>query len=558
MHGAKAVIRLLEKEGVDCMFGYPGAATIPIYDELLESSVRHVLVRHEQCAAHMADGYARASGRIGVCMATSGPGSTNLVTGVATAYADSSPMLVLTGQVGTSMLGNAAFQEADTFSLMMPITKHNYRVLEPEGIPEAIGRGINIAMTGRKGPVHVDLPVDVIKGQLPDSMLTEEYPMPAPMEDFTRMTEAARALLEAQRPVILAGGGAIWASAGPEVAGLAEMLLAPVITTLMGKGIMPEEHPLCLGMLGMHGRESARNALMESDLVLAVGTRFSDRTIPNPNDLPLSTRIIHIDVDPVEARRNPRTKVALVGDAKQALRGLMRSISRGKGETEWSARVREMRSRCRCELMCEDVPIRPKRAIYELARLIDDDTIITTEVGQNQMWAAHFLKVRHPRQFITSGGMGTMGFGLPAAIGAKMAMPSRKVVDVAGDGSLMMVFQELATAMAEELPVTILLLNNGWLGMVRQWQKLFWGQRYSGTSLGQLPDFVKLAEAYGAGGVRVERPSEIREALVRGMGSDVPFLIDVICDPEDDMLPMIPSGKSSKEMVLGSCVWACE
>ncbi|MEM0449287.1 MAG: biosynthetic-type acetolactate synthase large subunit [Methanomassiliicoccales archaeon] len=558
MKGSKAVLTLLEREGVEVMFGYPGGVVIPIYDDLLNSSIHHVLVRHEQCAAHMADGYARATGRTGVCIATSGPGSTNLVTGVATAYADSSPMLVLTGQVATHLIGTAGFQEADTFSLMMPITKHNFRVLDPKQIPEAIKRGMNIARTGRMGPVHVDLPVDVSNGNVPDELLDQSYPIPAPSEDLSQILEAIRMLMNAERPVMLVGGGAIWSNASPEVVKLAELMLMPVITTVMGKGIIPEEHPLSTGILGMHGRECSRKCLLEADLILAVGTRFSDRTIPHANEIPLTTKIIHVDIDPIEAGKNPRTKVRLVGDAKKALQLIIKGLGKGKHDTPWSKRVQEFKAKCVCRIDDESTPIKPQKAIYELGKVITDDTIITTEVGQNQMWAAHFLKVRHPRQFITSGGMGTMGFGFPASLGAKIAYRERPVIDIAGDGSIQMVFHEFATAVQENLPVMVCVMDNGWLGMVKQWQKLFWGQRYSGTSLHANPDFVKLAEAFGAEGIRVERPSELREAFQKGLRSQVPYLVDIIVDPEEDVLPMVPAGKMSTDVVPGKCNWACK
>ena len=556
MKGSKALLALLEKEGVDVMFGYPGGVVIPIYNEILDSSIHHVLVRHEQCAAHMADGYARATGRPGVCIATSGPGSTNLVTGVATAYADSTPMLVLTGQVATHLIGTAGFQEADTFSLMMPITKHNFRVLDPKQVPEAIKRGMNIARNGRMGPVHVDLPVDVMNGNVPDELMDESYPVPSPAEDFTQMLEAVRMLLNAERPVMLVGGGAVWANAGPEVGRLAEMLLMPVITTVMGKGIIPEEHPLSTGILGMHGREVSRRMLLEADLIVAVGTRFSDRTIPNANEIPMTTRIIHVDIDPIEAGKNPRTKVRLVGDAKKALQQMIRGVGKGKQDTPWAKRLKEFKEKCACDIDINTTPIKPQKVIYELGKLVTDDTIIATEVGQNQMWAAHFLRMRHPRQFITSGGMGTMGFGFPASLGAKIAYRDKPVIDIAGDGSIQMVFHEFATAVQEDLPVMVCVMDNGWLGMVKQWQKLFWDRRYSGTNLRANPDFVKLVKAFGAEGVRVERPSELREAFENGLRSELPFLVDVIVDPEEDVLPMVPAGKTAAEVVPGNCRWA--
>jgi acetolactate synthase-1/2/3 large subunit len=559
LKGSKALLTLLEREGVEVMFGYPGGYTIPIYNDLLDSKIHHVLVRHEQCAAHMADGYARATGKTGVCMSTSGPGATNLVTGVATAYADSSPMLVLTGQVATQFIGNNAFQEADVFSMMMPITKHNFRVLDPKDVPEAIKRGMNIARSGRMGPVHVDLPVDVINGNVPEDLMNQSYPVPAPQEDFTGILEAVKTLMNAERPILFVGGGAIWSNAGPEIAKLSETLMAPVITTIMAKGIIPEEHPMCLGLIGMHGREASRKAFLEADVILAVGTRFSDRSVSNASEVPLSTKIISIDIDPIEAGKSPRTKVRLVGDAKKALQQVIKGLGKyAKTESAWTTRIKEIRKKCGCVIDLPDTPIKPQKVMFELNKIINDQTIVTTEVGQNQMWAAHFLKVRHPRQFITSGGMGTMGFGFPAAIGAKMAFPDRPVFDIAGDGSLLMVVQEFATAVQEQLPVMVVLLNNGWLGMVKQWQKLFWDKRYSGTRLTGNPDFIALVKAFRADGVRVERPTELAEAFKRGLGSDVPFLVDITIDPEEDVLPMLPAGKGSADVVRGRCNWACE
>ncbi|OPY31217.1 MAG: acetolactate synthase catalytic subunit [Methanomassiliicoccales archaeon PtaU1.Bin124] len=556
MKGSKAVLTLLEKQGVDVMFGYPGGVTLPIYDDLLQSSIHHVLVRHEQCAAHMADGFARATGRPGVCLATSGPGATNLVTGVATAYADSSPLMVLTGQVSTSMLGNNAFQEADIFSLMMPITKHNFRVLDPKMLPEAFKKGWNIAINGRMGPVHIDLPVDVLKTELPDALLDEEFPVPAPYEDLHGVLEAVKLLSEAERPMLLVGGGAMWSNASNEVRKLSEMLLAPVATSMMGKGIIPEEHPLALGMVGMHGREIARKAFLECDVMVAIGARFSDRSSGLDSELPESVKIIHIDIDPMEAGKNPRTKVRIIGDAKKVLQQIIRGLGKTKKDTAWSERMKQLRKMCDCDMDINETPIKPQKVIYELSKVLADDAYVCTEVGQNQMWAAHFLRMKNPRHFITSGGLGTMGFGFPASIGVKYAHRDKQVVDIAGDGSLQMVVQEFATAVNEDLPVVVCLMNNGWLGMVRQWQKLFSDKRYSGTNLQRNPDFVMLAKAYGADAIKVERPSELREAFQRAFRSDVPFLVDIHVDPEEDILPMQPGGKSSKEVIHGRCRWA--
>jgi acetolactate synthase I/II/III large subunit len=537
------------------MFGYPGGSTLTLYDDLISSNIRHVLVRHEQCAAHMADGYARATGRIGVCTSTSGPGSTNLVTGVATAYVDSSPMLVLTGQVTTSAIGNQAFQEADSFSLMMPITKHNFRVLTPSEVPEAIRRGVAIAQAGRKGPVHIDLPSDVQKGEVPEAEMTREFHEPAPLEDFHDLPEAVKILRSSERPLLLVGGGIIWADASEEAVRLAEMLMAPVATTIMAKGVIPENHPLSLGIIGMHGKEAARRAFLEADVILAVGTRFSDRSSGAQSELPMTTKLIHIDIDPGEAGKSARTQVRMVGDAKKGLQLLIEGLSVTKGETEWSRRIQEIMRNCSCNIDVPSSPVLPQFAIHELNRSLPGDSIVCTEVGQNQMWAAHFFQAKYPRQFITSGGFGTMGFGFPASLGAKVAFPNKAVIDIAGDGSIQMVSHEFATAVSEDLPVVVCVFNNGWLGMVRQWQKLFNERRYSGTELRDNPDFVKLAQAYGADGVHVERSSELREALQTGISSGLPFLIDIHMDPEEDVLPMIPPGGNPNAVIRGRCTW---
>ena len=558
MKGSKAVLTLLERQGVDVMFGYPGGQALPIYDDLIDSSIHHVLVRHEQCAAHMADGYARSTLKPGVCLATSGPGATNLVTGVATAYADSAPMIVLTGQVPTGMIGNNAFQEADVFSLMMPVTKHNFRLLDVKQIPEAIKRGWGIALNGRMGPVHIDLPSDVMKAQITEAAMEEEFPVPAPFEDLTGILEAVKLLKDAERPMLLVGGGAMWANASQEVMKLAEMLMAPVATTMMGKGIIPEMHPLSMGMIGMHGREIARRAFLECDVMVAIGTRFSDRSSGLPSELPEAVKIIHLDIDPMEAGKNSHTKVRLVGDAKKGLQQMIKGLGRARGDNAWSLRMKQMHEQCECNNDISEMPIKPQKVMYELGKALNEHAYVTTEVGQNQMWAAHLLKIKHSHHFITSGGFGTMGFGFPASLGVKYAHRENQVVNIAGDGSIQMNFHEFATAMNEDLPVMICLMNNGWLGMVKQWQKLFNDKRYSGTDLQLNPDFVALAKAFGAGGIKVERPSEIHEAFMTGLKSDVPILIDIHVDPEEDVLPMQPGGKPSKDVIMGRCKWGKE
>jgi acetolactate synthase-1/2/3 large subunit len=554
MKGSRALLKMLEDKGVETMFGYPGGQVIPIFDEILNSSVRHVLVRHEQCAAHMADGYARASGRHGVCLATSGPGATNLVTGVATAFADSIPMIVLTGQVATRVLGMGAFQEVDAFSLMMPVTKYNYRVLDLQMLPEAISRGWEIAFSGRQGPVHIDLPVDAINSEIDASLLNRKFDPVAVAEDLSNLPYAMSLIGKAQRPLIIAGGGIISSNSSKELIQLAEMIQAPVIMPLMGLGAIPNNHPLSLGSMGMHGRMCTLNALKEADLVIAIGTRFSDRSHSMHNQMSQSCKVIQIDVDRVEFDKHAHTAVNILADAKKAINVIIAQLKQRSAGKAWADRIKEIKKRCSCDFIGDDSdPISPRRVMAEINRILDDDTIITTDVGQNQMWAMHYLKIQRPRQLISSGGFGCMGFGFPAAIGAKVARPDKKVMAITGDGGLLMVIQELATAVAENVPVVICLMNNGWLGMVKQWQKLFWNERYSGTSLHQSnPDFVKLAESFGAKGIRVERSSEIGKAFKEAFASDRVCLVDIHVDQEEAVLPMLPPNPTLP-IIKGKC-----
>ncbi len=538
MKGSKALLQMLEDRGVTDVFGYPGATVIPIYDEFLESGVRHILVRHEQCAAHMADGFARATGRPGVCLATSGPGTTNLVTGIATAYADSVPMIALTGQVGTNFLGAEAFQEVDSYSLMMPVTKHNFRVLDPERLPHAINEGWKICQMGRPGPVHIDMPVDQINSDIDEDLLTKEWGVKEPVTDVSRISDAAMLIKNAARPILLIGGGAI--NASEEIIRLAEFANIPVVTTLMSLGIVPSGHPLNMGPLGMHGRMGALDLFQSSDLIIAIGTKFSDRTY-NPHTMPAENcRVIQIDVDATQFGKSRRPSVDILCDAKRGTKLLLDALRGYKDcHSEWDERYAKLRKRCQCSFDIDTDPIAPQKVMCEINKLLDGDVIVTTDVGQNQMWSMHCLNVRRPRQFITSGSFGTMGFGLPSALGAKVAKPDSKVITIVGDGGLQMVCQELATSVAENIPVTIVLLNNGWLGMVRQWQKLFWDKRYSGTLLKADPDFVKLAESFGAWGIHVDKSSEIGDALKQAMDSDTTCLVDIHTNPEEDICPMI-------------------
>jgi len=553
MKGSRALLKMLEDKGVETMFGYPGGAVIPIYDEILGSSVRHILTRHEQCAAHMADGYARATGRPGVCLATSGPGATNLVTGVGTAYADSIPMIALTGQVGTGSMGLGAFQEVDAFSLMMPVTKYNYRVLDLNQLPFAITQGWKLCQEGRPGPVHIDLPVDQMNAEIDESLLYQDYSPKERFDDLSQIYRAVSWIRESRRPVILAGGGAISSGCSEEVIKLAELIGAPVVTPLMGIGIMPYEHPLYLGPLGMHGRVRSLTAMKETDLVIAIGSKFSDRTYSAHTRMGSCCRVIQIDIDSAVFDKHDNTSVNILCDAKKGLDAILQCLT-SDDRPEWRARIAELRSRCDCTCSDDSAPIIPQRVMSEINALIDDDTVITTDVGQNQMWAMHYLRIKRPRQLISSGSFGTMGFGLPSALGVKAALPEKNVMTITGDGGLLMVVQELATAVSEDLPVTICLLNNGWLGMVKQWQKLFWNEHYCGTKLRADPDFVKLAESFGAEGIRVDRPSEIRESLIRARECGKACIVEIMVDPEEDCLPMLPSNPTIP-MVRGRCVF---
>ena len=538
MRGTEALLTMLEERGVDTIFGYPGGSVLSIYNELLDSDIRHVLVRHEQCAAHMADGYARAKNVPGVCLATSGPGTTNLVTGIATAYADSVPLIALTGQVAAGSLGQGAFQEVDAYSLLMPITKHSYRVLDVNRLPHAISEAWDICQMGRKGPVHIDMPVDQMGKDLPEALIHEPYGVKPLTEDLTGVHEAVQWIRECERPLILVGGGAMDAS--EEVMELAKLTGAPVVNTLMGMGIVPSSYPMNMGPLGLHGRLAAIELSAESDLIISIGSRFSDRTY-SPHDRMQSGRVIHIDIDPTEFGKHRHACVNLQADARKAIRALICAL--GSKPVRWESWENHARKLKADSYIAPDngaVPIKPQRVMQEINSLLDDDTIVTTDVGQNQMWAMHYLNIEHPRQFITSGTFGTMGFGLPSAIGAKAACPDKKVMTVTGDGGLQMVIQELATSVADDLPVTVVLLNNGHLGMIRQMQKHYWGRRFMAEELCADPDFVTVARGFHCNGIRVEKPDEIRDALRTALESDVTTVVEIMVDPDEDILPMLP------------------
>ena len=550
MTGAQAVLECLKREGVDVVFGLPGGVLLPLYDAIYNSEIRHILVRHEQGAAHMADGYARATGKVGVCIATSGPGATNLVTGIATAYMDSVPMVAITGQVNTFLIGKDAFQEADITGITLPITKHNYLLRSAKDIPRVFREAFYIARSGRPGPVLIDLPRDVTVEEMefnwPEVNLPGYHPSIKAHE--MQIKKAAKALMEAERPVIYAGGGVKFADAHRELFDLAVKINAPVTTTLMGIGCFPEDHPLSLGMLGMHGTKYANYTIQESDLILAVGARFDDRVTGKVSSFAPRAKIIHVDVDPAEIGKNVRVDIPLVGDAKNALAGLLKEV-KPKPRSAWNDKVDSWKSDYPLKYVPDMNIIKPQYVIEKLCELAPD-AIITTEVGQNQMWAAQFFVHKDPRKFISSGGLGTMGYGFPAAIGAKMGMPDCEVIDIAGDGSFLMNSQELATAVVNDIPVKVAIINNGCLGMVRQWQELFFGKRYSATILGRTsPDFVKLAEAYGAVGLRATKPSEVEPVIKAALASDRPTLMDFIVSPLEKVSPMVPAGAAISEIL---------
>ncbi len=554
MTGARALIESLYAEKVDVIFGYPGGVLLPIYDALFDADIKHILVRHEQAAAHAADGYARATGKVGVCLATSGPGATNLVTGIANAYMDSVPMVAITGQVPRSMLGNDAFQEADITGITLPITKHNYLVQDVKDLPRIIKEAFHIASTGRPGPVLVDIPKDVTTDELdfkyPDKVDLRGY-KPTKAGHRQQIKRAAEAISKAKKPVLYVGGGIIISDASSELLELAETIQAPVTTTLLGKGAFPDTNPLCVGMPGMHGTKYANFAIQECDLLIAVGVRFDDRVTGKIDSFAPNAKIIHIDVDPAEISKNVRVDIPVVGNAKSILKLLVEFVKenlQGNVNTkEWNKKWGKWKKQYVLHYV-PDNKLKPQYIIEQISDMYPD-SIIVTEVGQNQMWAAQYFKFTKPRTFISSGGLGTMGYGFPAAMGAKMGQPDKIVFDIAGDDSFQMSSQELATVVQNEIPVIVAILNNGFLGMVRQWQELFFDRRYSHTCIDNSVDFVKLAEAYGALGLRVTKPDEVRPALKKAVNSGRPTVIDFVVDKEENVSPMVPAGAAINEIL---------
>jgi acetolactate synthase I/II/III large subunit len=556
--GAQILMDILKEEGVDTIFGFPGGAVIDLYDALMNSGLRHILVRHEQGAVHAADGYARASGKVGVCLVTSGPGATNTVTGIATAYADSIPLVVVTGQVPTQLIGNDAFQEVDIVGITRPCTKHNYLVSRVGDLARILKEAFYIARSGRPGPVLVDIPKNVAAAKTdyrPIGAVSIKSYNPTYLPNVKQIRKAAELIKTARCPVIFGGGGVILSNASEELTRLGRTLKIPVTASLMGLGAFPGSDPLWLGMLGMHGTYRANMAISHCDLLIAVGVRFDDRVIGKTDAFAAQARIVHIDIDPTSIRKNIAVAVPVVGDCKKSLIELNRLVKEENLEKynaqhqEWLDQIDAWRREHRLAYAQKDV-IKPQYVVEKLHELTRGDAIVTTEVGQNQMWAAQYYHFDSPRQWITSGGLGTMGFGLPAAIGAQVAFPGKLVVDVAGDGSIQMNIQEMATAVQHGLPVKVVILNNRCLGMVRQWQQLFYDKRYSQTLMEHAPDFVKLAEAFGASGLRATRPDEVEAVLAKGLATAGPVVMEFLVESEECVYPMVPAGKPITDMLL--------
>ncbi|MEM4141123.1 MAG: biosynthetic-type acetolactate synthase large subunit [Nitrososphaeria archaeon] len=558
LSGAQALIDSLKQEGVEVIFGLPGGAILPVYDILYDSNIRHVLVKHEQSAAHMADGYARVSDKPGICMATSGPGATNLVTGIATAYMDSSPVVAITGQVARAVIGKDAFQEADIIGITTSITKYNFQPRSVLEVPKVVKLAFKLATLGRPGPVLIDLPKDV-QIEVDEIAFSENLEFPRLKYNVTphplQVEKAATLLLNAEKPLILAGGGVVLSNASQHLLALSELLMIPVATTLMGKGCFPENHPLSLGTVGMHGTYEANRAILEADVILAIGCRFSDRTTCNVSEFCPDAKIIHVDIDASEIGKNRKVDVPIVGDAKETLSKIYDEVVKRLCRREkslWLKRIEEIKSEG--ESVYGDVQensLSPIKILKVLREILPYDTIVTTEVGQNQMWASLYFKALKPRTFITSGGLGTMGFGFPASLGAKVAKPDTPVLDIAGDGSFMMTSNMLVTSVNENIPVMVVILNNSMLGMVAQWQRLFYNRRYSAVKLVN-PDFIKIAEACGAIGVRVGSLEELKNTVEQALKNEVTTVIDVPISPEEDVFPMVPPGKGLKGMIYGA------
>jgi acetolactate synthase-1/2/3 large subunit len=560
MLGAEALIKALEKEGVDVVFGLPGGANLPIYDALVDANLRHILVRHEQSAAHMADGYARIKRKAGVCFATSGPGATNLITGIATAYADSSPMIAVTGQVPLAMIGKDAFQETDIIGVANPCTKYAFQPRAAAEIPETIKKAFYISESGRPGPVLIDIPKDVQQAReevaFPNLIKVRGY-NPIVDADLSQLERAVQAMMKAEKPIIMAGGGVILSGAFSELQALAELLMAPVVTTFKGKGSFPENHALAMGPIGMHGHAEANKIIIEADCIIAVGARFSDRSVGRFDEFGKGMTIIHLDVDPAEIGKNKAADIAVVGDVKSSLRTAVKMLTKYKIvkraiDDPWLKRRKELIDYYADSIKDYPRELTAKKALKKLRELLPHNAIVTTEVGQCQMWASLHFNVIAPGTFFSSTGLGTMGFGFPASIGAKAAKPRSIVVDIAGDGSFNMTENSLAVSVLDKLPVIVFLMNNYMLGMVAQWQRTFYKRRYMGVHQQNCPDYAKIAEAYGAQGIRAQTMEELEKALKKAMNTDVASVIDISIDPEEDVYPFVAPGTGLKDMITGA------
>ena len=557
--GAQILMEVLKDEGVDTIFGYPGGAVIDIYDELAKTDIHHVLVRHEQGAVHAADGYARAAGRVGVCLVTSGPGVTNTITGIASAYMDSVPMVILSGQVPTALIGNDAFQEVDIVGITRPCTKHNYLVMSIKNLASTVKEAFYLARSGRPGPILVDIPKDITKATIeyvaPGEVKLKSY-NPTYKPNMKQLKKIVNLIERSERPIIFAGGGVILSKASGELTELARKNRIPVTTSLMGLGAFPGTDPLSLGMIGMHGTYRANMCTSVCDLIISVGVRFDDRVTGKTDAFAAQAEIVHIDIDPTTIRKNIPVTVPVVGDCKVSLQHLNRLIDEvdlgnlDEKRQKWFAQIEEWKNTKPLEYNQGKDRIKPQYVVEKLYELTKGQAIITTEVGQNQMWAAQYYCYDKPNHFITSGGLGAMGFGLPAAIGAQVAFPDKTVVDIAGDCSIQMNIQEMATAVQSCLPVKIVILNNGYMGMVRQWQELFYDKRYVCTTMDCAPDFVKLAEAYGAVGLRATKPEEVESVLAEGLSIPRPVIMEFIVEKEEGVYPMVPAGAAITEMLL--------
>ncbi|MEZ8222284.1 acetolactate synthase, large subunit [Candidatus Fervidibacteria bacterium JGI MDM2 JNZ-1-D12] len=557
VRGAELLVECLIREGVEYIFGISGGAVIEICDALYHyrDRIKFILNRHEQGAAHMADGYARASGKVGVCMATSGPGATNLTTGITTAQMDSVPIVAITGQVPTPNIGRDAFQEADVFGILMPSVKHNYMVRDPYDIPRIIREAFHIASTGRPGPVHIDIPrdisrapIDLSKVDFPEEVNIRGY-KPTIRGHPLMVRQAAELIMQAKKPILYIGGGVIKSEASEEVRELAERCQIPVTYTLMAKGAFPDNHPLCTGMPGMHGTVAANFALNFADLVICVGARFDDRVTGDLKEFAKHAKKIHIDIDPAEIGKNVKPDVPIVGDAKTVLRQILELLPPMRHD-EWIRQVEEWKREFPL-VYSRNGKLKPQYVLEVLAKVTGGNAIVVTDVGQHQMWAAQYYPCHRPRQFLSSGGLGTMGYGLPAALGAKLARPNDLVVAVVGDGGFQMTMYELATAVVYNIPVKVIIINNFFLGMVKQWQDLFFGGRHSGVQLVGNPDFVKIAEAFGAVGLRVTEEDDVEKVLMRAMEvEDKPVVVDAWTDPDEHVYPMIPAGRSVKDIIV--------